>query len=103
MPISFFSIHPSIQDSLEIHGYNHINLTDNGVIAGNAKIFRVDVVVDPGWSNMDIQITGDLNVGIKAVGARIVHAGTVAYFPPVWSVHSLSGKAGVLIRVEGTV
>lgn len=62
-----------------------------GVVGGNAKIFRVTVILEPGWSNMDIKLTGDSNQGIRAVGARIVDSGTVAYFPPTWAVYSVEG------------
>lgn len=67
-------------------------MTLAGVVGGNAKIFRVTVILQPGWSNLDVTLSGDSTKGIRAMGARVVEGGTVAYFPPPWSVYGASGK-----------
>ena len=62
-----------------------------GVVAGNAKIYRVTAILEPGWSLINIKMTGDSSQGVQAVGARVVSSGTVAYIPPSWAVTRISG------------
>jgi hypothetical protein len=35
------------------------NVTDDKIFRGNSAVFRVTVTLSPGWSNFDVEVTGD--------------------------------------------
>ena len=42
-------------------------------------------------------VTGAVNNGVTAIGARVIDPGTIAYFPPSWAVYSTSGESVTML------
>eukprot|EP00094_Tigriopus_californicus_P011496 TCALIF_11101-PA protein Name:"Protein of unknown function" AED:0.09 eAED:0.09 QI:0/0.77/0.73/0.95/0.48/0.58/46/1495/2737 len=84
------------------------NLTSSGkVLAGNSVIFRIEMIANPGWSRFDITLSTNPGSPLEPVGARVIRTGTVAYFPPEWTVtrrtdNAISHNFGLVKNVDDT-